>query len=167
MLNRLYIINGPNLNLLHARDKEIYGRDSWSDIQMKLDKIAEKSSIKIDYFQSNWEGAIVDQLHRVYELECVESYISGDTNLKINKDCGIILNAGALSHTSYAIRDAIEMIKIPTIEVHLSNTYSREEFRHKSVLSDVCVGQITGFKGTSYILGMYAFIEYWNNYMNK
>ncbi len=162
-MNRIYVINGPNLNLIEARESEQYGSESWTEIESKLENLANDNSIQIEFFQSNHEGYIIDYIHKIYEKECTEPYIRDCTNLKIHKDCGIILNAGALSHTSYAIYDAIKMVNIPTIEVHMSNIYAREEFRRQSVISAACMGQISGFKGDSYILAFRAFVDYWNS----
>lgn len=121
----LVIINGPNLNLLGKRNQEIYGNRSFTDF---LDELRnEFVGVPIGYFQSNHEGAIIDQLHEIgFSID------------------GIILNAGAYSHTSIAIRDAIESITSPVIEVHISDIYAREEFRHTSMLADVCKLQIVG-----------------------
>ncbi len=160
---RVYIINGPNIEFLKARNKDIYGSKSWDEIYKRLEALADELSISMYYSQSNYEGAIIDRLHEIYESEIADSDIYDANNLKINSDCGIIINAGAFTHTSYAIRDAIEMIKIPTIEVHISNIYAREDFRKNSVIAPVCMGQVTGFKGSSYGLAVLGLMEYWNN----
>ncbi len=135
--NRILLINGPNLNLTGTREPKIYGSKSLSDICRELKAQAAELQMELDCFQSNHEGAIIDALHSacgVYD--------------------GIILNPGALCHYSYALRDAIAAIPVPTIEVHMSNIYSREDFRKTSVISDVCVGQITGFGATGYSLAL-------------
>ena len=139
-MKQVLIINGPNLNWLGRRDHKQYGQETWQEIFQALDNYAEPNHIALADFQSNHEGDIIDKLQ---ETDC---------------DC-VIINAGAYSHYSYAIRDAIAMLTIPVIEVHMSNIYQREEFRKKSVLAPVCVGQITGFKSMSYLLALQAGIE--------
>ena len=137
---KIQIINGPNLNLLGKREPEVYGSQSF-DAYFELLK-QKYSSLELDYFQSNIEGEIIDKIHEtgfVYD--------------------GIVLNAGAYTHTSVAIGDAIKAITTPVIEVHISNVYSREEFRHLSYISSSCVGQISGFGMNSYSLALLALIE--------
>jgi 3-dehydroquinate dehydratase-2 len=132
---QVQIINGPNLNLLGSREPGIYGEESFSEF---LDRLkSDYPNIEISYFQSNVEGEIINQLH--------ETGFSYD---------GIILNAGGYTHTSVAIRDAIKAIKTPVVEVHISNVYAREEFRHKSMLTAVCMGVIAGFGLNSYKLAI-------------
>ena len=132
---QVQIINGPNLNLLGSREPGIYGEESFSEF---LDRLkSDYSNIEISYFQSNIEGEIINQLH--------ETGFGYD---------GIILNAGGYTHTSVAIRDAIKAIKTPVVEVHISNVYAREEFRHKSMLTAVCMGVIAGFGFNSYKLAI-------------
>jgi 3-dehydroquinate dehydratase-2 len=135
---KIQIINGPNLNLLGVREPEIYGSLSFEDYLKELKKSF--PGIEIGYFQSNIEGEIIKKLH--------ETGFSFD---------GIILNAGAYTHTSIAIRDAIKSISAPVIEVHLSNIHARESFRHQSMLSGVCKGVIAGFGMDSYKLAIGAF----------
>jgi len=138
-MKKLIIINGPNLNLLGKREPAIYGSLSFTEF---LDEIKDKySNIQIDYFQSNIEGEIIDKLHEV-----------GFTS------DGIILNAAAYTHTSVGIGDAVKAIETPVIEVHISNTYSREEFRHKSYISVNAKGVILGFGLQSYELAIQNFI---------
>jgi 3-dehydroquinate dehydratase II len=131
----ILIINGPNLNLLGLREPEIYGYSTFEDYYLKLREEFENSAI--DYFQSNVEGEIIDKIQ-----ECGFSYD------------GIILNAGGYTHTSVAIRDAIASVSSPVVEVHISNTLSREDFRHKSVIGPVCKGCIMGFGLESYRLAL-------------
>ena len=135
----ILIINGPNLNLLGKREPGIYGDDSLEEIQREILEKAKKMNIEVAFFQSNHEGSIIDALH-----EAMDSYD------------GVVLNAGAYTHYSYAIRDAIAAIKMPVVEIHLSNVHAREEFRHTSVIAPVCVGSIAGFGKKSYILGLRA-----------
>lgn len=136
---KILIINGPNLNKLEIRSKEHYGQLSLNEIN-KL--ISQKfPEVEFDFFQSNSEGEIINKLHQA------------------DKYNGIIINAGAYSHYSIAIRDAIELAKTPVVEVHLSNIYAREQFRRHSVISEVCVGVISGFKEISYILAVQFFLE--------
>ena len=135
---KIEIINGPNLNLLGKREPEVYGSESFDDY---LSKLRENfPSIEIGYFQSNVEGELVDQLQKVgFDAD------------------GIILNAGAYTHTSVAISDAIAAIQSPVVEIHISNIYSREEFRHKSLISGNCIGMITGLGLKGYKLAIEYF----------
>ena len=135
---KVIIINGPNLNLLGKREPEIYGRLSFEDYFARLQQ--EFPTITLHYFQSNHEGEIIDKLHQIG--------FSSD---------GIILNAGAFTHTSIAIADAIKAIQTAVIEVHISNTFARETFRHQSYLSPNCAGVIIGFGLDSYRLGIEFF----------
>lgn len=136
---KIAIINGPNLNLLGVREPAIYGNEGFESY---LKTLREKySDVEISYFQSNHEGAIIDELHRVgFEYD------------------GIVLNAGAYTHTSVAIADAISAISAPVIEVHISNVHKREEFRHHSMISRVCKGVIAGFGLDSYRLAIISFL---------
>ncbi len=151
MKRRLFIINGPNINLIGRRIPTIYGDKSWRDIETDLSKICTDNDIELAFFQSNHEGQLIDKIHQIYAMD-VENE---DSNT------AIIINAGAFSHTSYAIRDAIEAVQIPTVEVHFSNVHAREDFRQNSVIAPVCIGQITGFKDASYMLAVNYFIKYW------
>jgi 3-dehydroquinate dehydratase II len=135
---KIQIINGPNLNLLGKRETSIYGNQSFEDFFATLKK--RFPATEVFYYQSNVEGEIVNKLHEV----------GFDFN-------GIILNAGAYTHTSVAIHDAIAGIKTPVIEVHISNVYAREEFRHKSLITSKCVGLMTGFGMEGYALAMEFF----------
>lgn len=135
---KIAIINGPNLNLLGVREPSIYGNEGFESYLKALREIYNKD-VEISYFQSNHEGDIIDELHRV-GFECN----------------GIVLNAGAYTHTSLAIADAISAITAPVIEVHISNVHKREEFRHHSMISRVCKGVIAGFGLDSYRLAIEA-----------
>jgi 3-dehydroquinate dehydratase-2 len=141
-MKRILIINGPNLNLLGKREPEIYGNKSMDScieaLQNRYSNVCE-----IEYFQSNHEGEIIDMLHKVGFEESLN---------------GIVLNAGAYTHTSLAIADAIAAIKAPVIEVHISNVHAREEVRHHSMISGVCCGVIAGFGMDSYRLGIEAIL---------
>lgn len=142
LVKRILVIHGPNLNLLGERDPKYYGNDTFEAINNQIVARAERKDFACDIFQSNFEGAIIDKLHearKVYD--------------------GVILNAGAYTHYSYAIRDAIEAINIPVIEVHLSNISARDEFRNKSVIAPVCKGTIAGFGKASYFLAIEALFE--------
>ena len=132
------VIHGPNLNLLGKREPDIYGKLTLDDVNDSILAHCKQYGIKVDFFQSNHEGELIDMLH------CTRS------------DC-VVLNAGALTHYSYALRDAIAAIGIPVAEVHISNTAAREEFRHTSVIGPVCVGTITGFGHYGYLLAIEAF----------
>ncbi len=136
---KILVMNGPNLNLLGEREPNIYGGDTLQSINGEIAAAAEKLGHEVSFFQSNSEGALIDELHT--------SRLSFD---------GVILNAGAYTHYSYAIRDAIAAIKIPVIEVHLSNVNSRDEFRKTSVIAPVCKGSIAGFGKFSYLLALSA-----------
>jgi 3-dehydroquinate dehydratase-2 len=139
-MKRLLIINGPNLNLLGKRKPEIYGNATFKDYLKELKENFENT--QLDYFQSNVEGEIIDQIQLA----------DGNSN-------GIIINAGGYTHTSVAIRDAIESVEIPVVEVHISNVAARESFRHTSFLTPVCVGVIAGFGMESYSLAIQYFIN--------
>lgn len=141
-MNSIFVIHGPNLNLLGTREPEIYGSMTMQDINDDLQKQADEAGVHIDFFQSNHEGEIIDKLH---EARGRYDYI--------------ILNAGAYTHYSIAIRDALAAIEIPTIEVHISNIHQREEFRHHSVIAPVVVGQICGFGLDSYKAALYVAIR--------
>ncbi len=137
---KIRVLNGPNLNLLGTREPDVYGCQTLEDIEKKLDIEAQSYGMKLDFFQSNHEGEIIDSIH--------EAFISGYD--------GLIINAGALTHYSLAIRDAISGVKLPCIEVHLSNIHAREEFRSKSVIAPVCMGQISGFGAESYSAALFV-----------
>ena len=136
---KILILNGPNLNLLGKREPEIYGSDSFEDYLVDLKE--KFSAIELEYFQSNHEGALIDKLHEVG--------FSYD---------GIVFNAGAYTHTSVGLADAISGVTTPVIEVHISNVHQREEFRHKSYLSPVCKGVVLGFGLKSYDLAIESFL---------
>lgn len=138
-MKKILVINGPNLNLLGEREPAVYGDNSLEKINAKISDSAKSLGFETDFFQSNSEGALIDRLHEA-RLDCA----------------GVILNAGAYTHYSYAIRDAISAVKIPVIEVHLSNVDSREEFRKTSVIAPVCKGSISGFGEYSYLLALDA-----------
>ena len=142
---KIVVIQGPNLNMLGVRETNIYGPMKLEDIHNQMKVVAEQNEFEIEFFQSNLEGEIVDKIQ-----ECL-----GDAD-------GIIINPAAYSHTSIAIRDAINAVQIPTIEVHISNIAAREDFRKKSLISDVCAGTIAGFGPFSYHLGMIAMIQILN-----
>jgi 3-dehydroquinate dehydratase-2 len=139
MAVRIVVIHGPNLNLLGLREPEIYGGDNLQEINRKLEDLARREGMELRISQSNAEGAIIEAIHSA--LDWADA---------------IVINPAAYTHTSVAIRDAIKAIRLPTVEVHLSNLYSREEFRHVSLISPVCVGQISGFGTDSYLLGLVA-----------
>ena len=136
---KILVLNGPNLNLLGEREPNVYGCDTLNSINDEILAKARGMGYDVAFFQSNSEGGLIDRLHEA-RLDCA----------------GVILNAGAYTHYSYAIRDAISAIKIPVVEVHLSNVHSRDEFRHKSVIGPVCVGCIAGFGKHSYTLALDA-----------
>jgi len=132
-MRTILVVNGPNLNLLGKREPEIYGSGTLSDLESALETLAGDLQIQLRFFQSNAEGDIIDYLHsNGFEAD------------------GLIMNPGAFTHYSYAIRDAIDSVGIRAVEVHLSNIFGREEFRHHSVIAPVCIGQICGFGFDSY-----------------
>ncbi len=133
----ILVINGPNLNLLGVREPDVYGSETLIDIENWLNEQPEADSHSITWFQSNHEGELIDHLHEA-----------------MGKFESIIINPGAFTHYSYALRDAIAAVNIPTVEVHLSDIHSREEFRQKSVISAVCIGQISGMGKQSYTEGI-------------
>jgi len=144
----ILIINGPNLGYIGVREPEIYGTKSMEDLEGELKKYLKQEivdKIKLSFFQSNHEGEIIDRMEKAW----------------IEKVDGIVINAGAYTHTSLAIRDCIPWIKIPCVEVHLSNVWGREEsIRHKSIISAKCIGVVSGFGIFSYVMGILALIEY-------
>ena len=139
----LLLINGPNLNLVGKREPTIYGSLTLEQIQKQLINLAAELDVKIKFFQSNSEGEMIDCIHN--NSESID---------------GILINAGAYTHTSIALRDALLGVKIPYVEVHLSNIYSREEFRHKSFLSDKALGLVCGFGANSYRLALQGIVSY-------
>ncbi|OGX30314.1 MAG: type II 3-dehydroquinate dehydratase [Omnitrophica WOR_2 bacterium RIFCSPHIGHO2_01_FULL_49_10] len=141
-MKKILVIHGPNLNLLGQREPDIYGKTTLKQIDGELRKIAKAEKVKLETFQSDHEGEIVEKIGKA----------------KGRFDC-ILINPAAYTHTSVAIRDAISAVSIPTVEVHLSNIYAREEFRHTSLISPVAIGQVSGFGLDSYRLGLKAAIE--------
>ncbi len=137
------MIHGPNLNLLGQREKNIYGPTTLNEINALLKKLADRNKIELEILQSNHEGEIVDAIGAA----------------KTNQIHAILINPAAYTHTSVAIRDAIAAVDIPAVEIHLSNIYSREDFRHSSLIAPVCHGQISGFGVNSYLLGLQATID--------
>ncbi|MDF2921987.1 MAG: aroQ [Paenibacillaceae bacterium] len=142
-MKQILVMNGPNLNMLGIREPGVYGTLSLEAINAGLEAAAGAWGISLEFFQSNHEGALIDKIHEAYGV----------------KD-GIVINPGAFTHYSYAIRDALSGISLPVIEVHLSNIHKREPFRHTSVLAPVCIGQIAGFGAYTYELGLAAMAHY-------
>jgi len=139
----ILLLNGPNLNLMGVRETGVYGTESLEAIVAELQALAEEQGVELRHLQSNWEGALVDVIQ--------EARGWAD---------GIVINAGAYTHTSVALRDAIAAVGLPVVEVHLSNVYAREEFRHTSLLAPVCLGVIAGFGKRSYWLGVEAVLRH-------
>ena len=138
-MKKIIILNGPNLNLLGLREKSQYGSSTLAEIENNCENFAKKNDIKISFFQSNIEGELVNQIQ--------------DSRTRQN---GLIINAGGYTHSSVAIHDALKIIKIPIIELHISNIYNREEFRHKSLISKVAKGVICGFGADGYLMALEA-----------
>jgi len=136
------VLNGPNLNMLGKREPEIYGRETLSEIEAAISQKAVELGVNVECFQSNHEGELVDRIQRAKGTRRA-----------------IILNAGGYTHSSVALRDAISAAGVPSIEVHLSNIYKREPFRHHSIIAPVCVGQICGFGSTGYLLALEAVLR--------
>ena len=136
---KIIILNGPNLNLLGEREKNQYGNFTLKDVERKCNEYSNENDIKLSLFQSNIEGELVEQIQ----------------NSRDNQD-GLIINAGGYTHTSVAIHDALKILKIPIIELHISNIYNREEFRHKSLISKVAKGVICGFGLDGYLMSLQA-----------
>lgn len=141
-MKRILIMHGPNLNLLGEREPGIYGDTNFEQVNADLTAFAASLGLEAEVFQSNHEGALIDKLHE-----------------SRTEFAGVVLNAGAYTHYSYAIADAIKAIRIPVIEVHISNVFARDEFRSKSVIAPVCAGSISGFGLLSYELGIRALAE--------
>ena len=139
----ILVLNGPNLNMLGKREPAIYGYQTLEDINDALLKMATSLKVSLTFSQSNHEGALVDQIQSA-----------------LNRHQGILINPGAYTHTSVAIRDAIAAVAIPTVEVHLSNIHQREAFRHHSYIAPVAVGQISGFGSDSYRLGLEGLVQH-------
>jgi len=137
------ILHGPNLNLLGQREPGVYGTATLSDINALLEQEANRLQVKLTVLQSNHEGVLIDAIHAA-----------------IDQQDGIVINPGAYTHTSVALRDAIAAVKVPTVEVHLSNVYQREPFRHHSYIAPVAIGQISGFGVHSYLLGLAAIVRH-------
>ncbi len=142
-MKKILVIHGPNLNLLGQREKDIYGKTTLAEINAQLEKFASQHRVELKIIQSNHEGEIVDIIGQA------------------KKDAmdAILINPAAYTHTSIAIRDAILAVSLPTVEVHLSNIYAREDFRHTSLIAPVSFGQISGFGTESYVLGLQALIN--------
>ena len=139
---KICVLQGPNLNLTGLREPGVYGSRTLEDIHRRIAQRAGELKVEVEFYQSNWEGALIDKLH------ACRSEVDG-----------IIFNPGAYSHTSYALRDARSAIGLPVVEVHISNIHAREEFRHTSLITAVCLGQICGLGETGYILALEALVE--------
>ena len=145
-MNKIIILNGPNLNLLGEREKDKYGNISLKDIENSCKEFSKKNDIEVSFYQSNIEGELVEKIQK-----------------SRNRQNGLIINAGGYTHTSVAIHDALKILKIPVIELHITNIYNREDFRHKSLISKVVSGVICGFGTEGYIMALKAMKIFLNN----
>ena len=143
MMNKIIILNGPNLNLLGEREKEKYGKISLLNVENECKKFAKKNEVDLSLYQSNIEGEIVEEIQKTR-----------------NEQHGLIINAGGYTHTSVAIHDALKILEIPIIELHITNIYNREEFRHKSLISKLATGILCGFGTDGYIMALQAMKSY-------
>lgn len=143
---KFLLLNGPNLNMLGTREPEKYGTVTLEYIEKNLKEVAKQNNVELFCYQSNHEGDLIDKIQ------------ASNGNFD-----GIIFNAGGYTHTSVALRDAIASVNTPVVEIHMTNIHAREEFRHNSLISPVCIGQICGFGENSYKLGFYALLEYLKN----
>lgn len=143
---KFLLLNGPNLNMLGTREPEKYGTVTLEYIEKNLKEVAKQNNVELSCYQSNHEGDLIDKIQ------------ASNGNFD-----GIIFNAGGYTHTSVALRDAIASVNTPVVEIHMTNIHTREEFRHNSLISPVCIGQICGFGENSYKLGFYALLEYLKN----
>ena len=143
MMNKVIILNGPNLNLLGEREKEKYGNITLNDIENSCQQFAKKNNIDLSLFQSNIEGELVEEIQKARK-----------------EHNGLIINAGGYTHTSVAIHDALKILKMPIIELHITNIYNREDFRHKSLISKIATGVICGFGTEGYIMALTAMKTY-------
>lgn len=141
---KILLLNGPNLNLLGQREPDVYGRETLADIEKNLTKVAARLGCELECFQSNHEGALVDRIHQAF---------SDGVN-------GILINPGAFTHSSIALRDAVAGVALPTVEIHLSNVHAREKFRQHSYIAPVAIGQILGFGPLGYELGLKALVHH-------
>ena len=140
-MTNILILHGPNLNLLGTREPNVYGRETLADINAMLTEHAERLQVQVRCLQSNHEGELIDAIHKAEET-------------------ALLFNPGAFTHYSLALRDAVAAKGLPTVEVHLSNVHAREEFRHRSVIAPVCLGQISGFGSYSYVVGLAALVHH-------
>jgi 3-dehydroquinate dehydratase-2 len=140
---KILVVNGPNLNLLGTREPDVYGHETLEQIMQALTKEASAKGVELETFQSNAEGSLIDRIHQAKQEDCA----------------GIIINPGAYTHTSIALRDAISGIELPTVEVHLSNIHAREQFRQHSYIAPVAIGQICGFGALGYSLALRALMS--------
>lgn len=141
-MTNVLVLHGPNLNLLGTREPDVYGQDTLSDVNQALTEMAAAREVQLRILQSNHEGELIDAIHEAHAW------------------AGILINPGAFTHTSYALRDALAAVEVPAVEVHLSNVHARERFRRKSVIAPVCIGQVSGFGRRSYTLGLLALLDH-------
>ena len=147
-MKTVFVLNGPNLNLLGTREPAVYGAQTLADVEQLCAAACARHGFALRFHQSNHEGALLDWIHEAGRLHAAGQL------------AGVVLNAGAYTHTSIAISDALRAIGLPTVEVHLSNIYQRESFRHHSYIAPVAIGQIAGFGAESYFLGLQALVSY-------
>jgi len=141
---KILVLHGPNLNLLGSREPKIYGSETLNDIDRKIADLGAELGTEVEFFQSNHEGVLVDRIHQA----------------AMQKVDGIIINPGGLTHTSVVLRDALAGVSIPVLEVHLSNVHAREDFRHRSLIAPVALGQVSGLGSSSYLLALRGLLEH-------
>ena len=166
---KILVLNGPNLGVTGIREPSVYGSNSLETINQSIEEASRTLNVTLEFYQSNHEGALIDRLNRLlYDNVLSEETEENPEELenegeRPDRIDGVVINAGALTHYSYALRDALSACGVPCVEVHMSNVAARDEFRHKSVIGPVCLGSIAGFGGFSYHLALAGLVEYLRN----
>ena len=152
---KILLLNGPNLGVTGIREPSVYGSNSLETINQSIEEASRTLNVTLEFYQSNHEGALIDRLNKL-----LFDNVSAEEGERID---GVVINAGALTHYSYALRDALSACGVPCVEVHMSNVDARDEFRHTSVIGPVCLGSVAGFGGFSYHLALAGLVEYLRN----